>query len=90
MKLFEEQCGTAVQKVDFGHGGALYKERFGDESFEEASIRIYRSSVRGLLPNFLTGSNTKLAGAIARLLSRLGLLQRVKTLWRGRLRGDVR
>jgi CelD/BcsL family acetyltransferase involved in cellulose biosynthesis len=85
MKLFEDHCGTVVQKVDFGLGAALYKERFGDESFLEASICIYRLTPRGVFANFLTGANTKISTFIITLLSKLGLLQKVKTFWRGRL-----
>jgi hypothetical protein len=87
MKLFEDHCGTKVQKVDFGHGGAMYKERFGDESFQEASVRVYRLNLRGTLANFLTGANARISAGIRTLLSKLGLLQKMKTLWRGRLTG---
>ena len=85
MKLFEDHCGTAVQKVDFGHGGAMYKERLGDESFHEASVRIYRLALRGVLANFLAGSDAKISTGVKNLLSRLGLLQKMKTLWRRKL-----
>ncbi len=85
MKLFEDHCGTTVQKVDFGHGGAMYKERFGDESFHEASVRIYRLAPRAVIANILTGSNAKISVGMKTLLSKLGILQKIKTLWRGRL-----
>lgn len=85
MRLFADHCGTAIQKVDFGHGGAPYKERFGDESFDEASVRIYRGNPRSLLANVLTGANEKLTAGIKALLSRLGVLQRIKTFWRAKL-----
>ena len=85
MKLFADHCGTAIETVDFGLGGASYKERFGDESFPEATVRVYRSSVRSLVANFLIGCNARISTVIKTLLSKLGLLQKVKTLWRSRL-----
>ena len=87
MKLFEDLCGTSVEKVDFGHGGATYKERFGDGKFYEASIRIYRLAPRALVLNFLTAVNARLSVGIGILLSRTGMMQKVKTLWRRRLAG---
>jgi hypothetical protein len=85
MRLFADHCGTAVRKVDFGHGGAPYKERFGDESYFEASVRIYRVSLRALLVNSLIGVNEKIATGIKTVLLKLGVLQRIKKFWRGRL-----
>ncbi len=85
MKLFADHCGTAMETVDFGLGGASYKERFGDESFPEATVRVYRSSLRSFTANFLIGCNTRISSVMKTLLSKLGLLQKVKTLWRSRL-----
>ena len=66
MKLFEDHCGTAVQKVDFAHGSPMCKVRFGDESFHGAPVRIYRLGGGGVFANFLAG------------IDELGLVQKVR------------
>jgi len=85
MRLFADHCGTTIDKVDFGLGGAAYKERFGDESFYEATVRIYKASPRAVLANILAGTNERASSGIRTLLSKLGLLQRIKTFWRAKL-----
>jgi len=85
LKLFADHCGTGIEKVDFGLGGALYKERFGDESFTEASVRIYRACPRSLFINAFSGGNERVSAGMRALLQKLGVLQKVKTLWRARL-----
>lgn len=85
MKLFADHCGTSIQRVDFGFGGAGYKERFGDESFKEASVRIYSARMKPLLVNVLAGFNGRASAGTKAVLAKLGLLQRIKKHWRRRL-----
>lgn len=88
LRLFEDHCGATVRKVDFGHGDAVYKERFGDKCFLEASVHIYRASLRGVLLNLIRSGLTRTSRAISRIMARLGLLQRVKSMWRRSLSGS--
>jgi hypothetical protein len=90
MKLFADHCGTSIRKVDFGLGGAGYKERFGDESFQEASTRIYRASLKPLFVNVLTGLHGRISAGAKAVLTKLGLLQRLKRHWRTQLSADKR
>jgi CelD/BcsL family acetyltransferase involved in cellulose biosynthesis len=85
MKLIEDHCGGAMKKVDFGLGAALYKERFGDESFQEATVRIYSGGFRSQLLKVVAALNARIVARLKSLLTRLGLLQRLKTFWRARL-----
>jgi hypothetical protein len=82
IRLLADHCGTGIRLVDFGHGTAAYKERFGDAAYDEASVRVYRHSLRGILANLVTGVNERGHQSIKRLLVRIGLLDRVRTLWK--------
>jgi hypothetical protein len=88
LKLVEDLCREKVASIDFGLGDALYKRRFGDESWQEGSVRIYASSFKGtklnLIRTILEGS--ALAGR--QLANRIGIEQRLKTLWRKKLASD--
>lgn len=87
MKMIEDHCGSSVQEIDFGLGSALYKERFGDVSFPEATVRIYRFSGKALFVNLLMGGSAKVTAGLKAMLGKLGLLQKIKTFWRTRMSG---
>jgi len=80
MRVLADHCGTPVREADFGPGEEGYKERFGDYSFSEASVRIYRPCARTVFANALMGLNAKLSGGGELLLAKLGLFQRVKRI----------
>ena len=85
LKLIEDHCGSLMKKVDFGLGAALYKERFGDEEFTEATVRIYKASLRAQSVKLLAALNAQVVMRLKSLLNRLGLLQKIKTYWRTKL-----
>jgi Acetyltransferase (GNAT) domain len=87
MKLIEDHCGGKMKEIDFGLGGAVYKERFGDINFLEATVRIYRPTPRALFINVLIGGSAKVTAGIKTMLLKMGLLQRIKTFWRSRMSG---
>jgi len=82
LHMVGELCRDNVKQLDFGPGTAFYKEQFGDASFDEATLCVFSSSVRGMV---LCGLNFAARGTVelARvLLKRLGLEQKLKTIWR--------
>jgi hypothetical protein len=86
-KVFDMLCGEGLGKIDFGYGKEAYKQRFGNVRCEEATIRIYRPSFRGLALKLLI-MQADLMGHVARRgLSRLGLLSKLKRGWRCHVRG---
>ena len=82
LKMIGELCKTGVKQLDFGPGTALYKERFGDSSFEEAAICVFASNLRGILLNALRTITTGPVDVARRCLNRLGLEQKLKKAWR--------
>jgi hypothetical protein len=87
MKLIEDHCGGSIKEIDFGLGGAVYKERFGDINFLEATVRIYRFTPKALFLNVMIGGSAKITSGIKAMLLKMGLLQRIKTFWRSRMSG---
>lgn len=88
LKLAEDLCAEKVETIDFGLGDALYKRRFGDESRQEGSIRIFAPSFKGTRLNLLRTVLEGSALATRRLVNRLGIEQRLKTLWRRKLSAE--
>ena len=42
MKMLDDLCGLKVKEIDFGFGDALYKNRYGDESWENSQSTYFR------------------------------------------------
>jgi hypothetical protein len=85
MKMVEQLCAEETEAIDYGLGDAYYKQRFGDQSWQEASVRIFAPTLRNVLLNMAqTGIETP-ALWLKSFLSRTNLQQLIKTLWRRRL-----
>ena len=85
MKMVEQLCSEKVETIDYGLGDALYKQRFGDQCWPEASVRIFSPSLRGIMLNAAQTCIETPALWLQLLLKRANLQQRLKTLWRRRL-----
>jgi CelD/BcsL family acetyltransferase involved in cellulose biosynthesis len=86
LHVIEELCADdAVDVVDYGFGESDYKQRFGNESWEEEDVLIFAPTFRGIRIN---ATRTAVVGA-ARLAraaaTRTGLAPRLKRRWRRRL-----
>lgn len=71
-----------IREVDFGFGDAYYKKQFGDFCWEEISVTVFGTSIRGL---FIAGLEIGSAQAHAfalRMLNTVGGVEKVKKLWR--------
>jgi CelD/BcsL family acetyltransferase involved in cellulose biosynthesis len=85
LKVIEDLIRDGFERIDFGFGPGLYKERFGDECRQERSFYIFAPSLRATAVNFawtVTMASSQLA---KRLLRSSGALQMFKTLWKRRL-----
>jgi GNAT acetyltransferase-like protein len=85
IRVIEQLLLEGVEEIDYGLGDALYKRRFGDHSWNEASVRIFAPSFRGIAFNVI---RTFIEGPplwLQSLFRRTDLQQRLKTLWRRRL-----
>ena len=87
LKLVESLCREGVAEIDFGLGDALYKQRFGDECWEDGSVFIFAPTLKARWLNLVRTGLQGPAQAGRRALDRLGLEQRLKTFWRKKLSG---
>jgi hypothetical protein len=87
LRLLRDLCADpAVDALDYGLGDADYKRRFADTTWLESDALIYAPRPRGMQVS-LARNGILLADRLARrTLERFGLTQRVKRLWRTRLR----
>ena len=89
LRVLEQLCNSApnpaVRSIDFGLGDAQYKKLLSDLEWTEASISVFAPSLRGLRLMLLQTPLAILNNFSQRILAQAGLLQKVKTLWRGRL-----
>jgi len=88
IRMFEDLCKAGVKEVDFGPGGGMYKERFGNRRVMEASISIFAPSLKGLMLNIMQTATRLMDDAVRKMLVRTGLLSKAKRLWRVRLTGQ--
>jgi hypothetical protein len=77
-----------VRAVDYGLGDAEYKRRFGSESWEEADLRVFAPTLSALAVNAARAAILGAASVARTVLSRAGVLDRVKRGWRRRLAGS--
>jgi CelD/BcsL family acetyltransferase involved in cellulose biosynthesis len=86
-RVIEDLCANHTKGIDLGLIDLLYKRRFGTSRHEDAELYIYPRTIRGLALSagrtlaFLINETPKA------LLSRLGLLSRVKAAWAKKTRG---
>lgn len=89
-RVLEHLCGdTDVQWIDFGQGDAQYKQMLGTTSAAEVSLAIYAPTLRGRSLRALVRTTAGTTRVLRRTLDRLGVLQKVKSLWRRRLAADT-
>jgi hypothetical protein len=80
--MLEMLTVEGVQDVDFGAGGARYKERFGDIPVSEQFIRVFASNASGLYFRSLYSSSFWIDSRLREILSKREGLSRVKNFWR--------
>ena len=85
MKMVEHLCREQAEAIDFGLGDALYKQRFGDQSWHEAIVRVFSPRFHGVARNLAQTAIETPASCLRSFLNRVNLQQRLKTLWRRRL-----
>jgi Acetyltransferase (GNAT) domain len=82
--VMEDLCKLGVRVVDLGPGNGMYKERFGNQIGMEASLRVFAPTIKGLALNILYSVSTVVDRALKLALTRVGLLSRIKAIWRRR------
>ncbi|MFH2045260.1 MAG: GNAT family N-acetyltransferase [Pseudomonadota bacterium] len=85
LRMVDALANEGIKKLDFGLGDAYYKQRFGDRSWQQATIRLFATSIKGLALKTTMGLFGTLDSTARSLLQKSGLVDRVKTGWRRRV-----
>ena len=90
MRTIENMVGRSgagkPSQIDFGLGDAQYKEVLGNCDWEEATSRIFSPTFKGICLSALWTSTMLVNRAARNLLSRAGMVQKIKRTWRDKLR----
>lgn len=87
LKVMEDLCEDAsVNYLDFGHGDADYKKRYGDTYSDETNIMFFANRPYPIFVNLVRILVAGVSMATAGLVNKLGLKAKIKRLWRDRLR----
>lgn len=85
IRLSDELAKEGVRKLDFGIGDALYKRRFGDRSWREATVWLFAPTAKGFVLRFTMGLFSAVDKFGRNVIQRIGVLDRLKSRWRSHL-----
>lgn len=82
IRMADEAALEGVRRLDFGLGDALYKQRFGDQSWREATVWLFAPTVKGMALRSILRLSIMLDKAARLILQRVKLADKLKTRWR--------
>ena len=86
LKVLESLChDTSIDSIDFYFGDAEYKNRYGTESWSEASVHVFAPRLRPILINTLRSSLMMVDAGLGQFMKKIGLEAWLKRRWRDRL-----
>jgi len=90
IRMADELALEGVRKLDFGLGDAPYKQRFGDHSWREKTVWLFAPTVKGLVLRAMLRLSIMLDSTARQVLQKMGLTDKLKTIWRGRVaKGEI-
>ncbi len=89
MKTLEALCFEGATQIDHGFGDAHYKRRFGDREWQEASVCIFAPTFKGATLSLLSSTTATMKRTAQAILTRVGVLERTKRIWRKAIREDL-
>jgi CelD/BcsL family acetyltransferase involved in cellulose biosynthesis len=84
--MVEELILEKIRFIDFGLGDALYKQRFGTESWEECDVALWAPTARNRIMTLLT----RTAKGCKAAAMKLPFIGRLKRAWRDRVAQEAR
>lgn len=85
LRMVDELIKEGIRSFDFGLGDAHYKTRFGDRSWREGNVYLFRRNMKGRLLGAALRVGAFVDKGIRGLLDRYGWGDRVKGIWRAKL-----
>jgi CelD/BcsL family acetyltransferase involved in cellulose biosynthesis len=87
MRLFEDACADpAIDVIDFGPGDADYKRLYTNDGVPERNLFVFAPTLRARRVNTTRTVILGLALGARRALDAVNATDRLKALWRKRLR----
>jgi CelD/BcsL family acetyltransferase involved in cellulose biosynthesis len=86
LELLADAIREGVRVVDYGFGDALYKRRFDAASTLESDVYLFAPGLRGLCLGAARGTVASLHRAADRVVTRLGLKERLRRSMRDKAR----
>ena len=86
IKMIEDVIKSGITEIDFGFGDAFYKQRFGNQQWQESSTYIYAPTIKGMYLNLIRTITIRPYLYIIGIAERKNMLQKIKTFWRNKLR----
>jgi Acetyltransferase (GNAT) domain len=90
MRVIEDFCShkdsAPIEEIDFGLGDAQYKEILGNRSWQDATVYIFGSRLRGLALNVVRTPIVLIDQFAKHALKKAGGLHKIKRAWRDRVR----
>ena len=74
-----------VEEIDFGFGDAFYKERYGNQHWQETSVYLFSFTFKSIKINAIRSLVMILSLFAERILKYFNLTARVKKLWRKKM-----
>jgi CelD/BcsL family acetyltransferase involved in cellulose biosynthesis len=88
MRVIDDAClDPALRVLDFGPGDAPYKQQFSSESALERNLMLFAPTLRARRINATRTAILGPARVVRSVLDETGLTDRIRSGWRGRLRG---
>jgi hypothetical protein len=84
VRVLEHLCRQAAKQMDFGLGDAEWKQRFGDTRWQEACVRVFAPTLKGVGINALRMPPIFVDQVLKQALGKTQILPRIKKLWRHR------
>lgn len=84
--MADELSKEGISKLDLGLGDAFYKQRFGDRSWREQTLRLYSPSAKGFAALIFAEAGNIITCLAYKFLNCAGGVGKLKTAWRRRLR----
>jgi hypothetical protein len=88
VKVLEDLCRDGIKELDFGLGDAMYKQRFGNCGWRDASAYIFAPTLAATAINAVRIPTMLLERALRKILEHTKLLAKVKKIWRSRVRQE--
>ena len=87
LKVLEHICADpSIDTLDFYFGDAEYKNRYGTEHWQEASVYLFAPRVYPIFINILQNVMTATNTGLKHVIGKMGFVDRIKRKWRNLLR----